>query len=135
MIWVMLQAYLDGEVSRNEKKQIMKHLESCQNCRENIDELKSLHSFCEEKLDVIDVTIDTDQAWAKFEKNLQHAGNQKMTEERELKTSKGWRTMKTKTKRYLISGVAAAAIFSSFAIPTSSSRCQSIFILIPCRSI
>ena len=113
----MLQAYLDGEASRNEKKQIMKHLESCQNCREKMDELKSLHSFCVETLDVINVTIDADQAWTKFEKNLQHNGNQNIKEKRELKKSKGWRSMKTKTKRYLISGVAAATIFGSFAIP------------------
>ena len=113
----MLQAYLDEEVSRHEKKQMMKHLESCQNCREKMDELKSLHSFCAETLDVIDITIDTDQAWAKFEKNLQHNENQKITEKRKLKKSKGWRSMKTKTKRFLISGVAAAAIVGSFAIP------------------
>jgi len=43
--------------------------------------------------------------------------NQKLTEKRELHSRKGWSTLKTKTKRYLISGVAAAAIVSSFAIP------------------
>ncbi|WP_077212256.1 anti-sigma factor family protein [Bacillus dakarensis] len=113
----VLQAYLDGEVSREEKKQIMKHIESCQTCRDHIDELQSLHSFCEQTLEVKDVKIDTDQAWERFEKRLQQTGNVKTIETREVKPGKGWSTLKTKTKRYLISGVAAAAIFSSFAIP------------------
>jgi phage-related protein len=113
----MLQAYLDGEVSREEKKQIMRHLEKCQTCRKNVDELQSLHSFTEKSLYVKEVKVDTDQAWAKFEGNLQHAENQKMINTKASKTRKGWGTLKTKTKRLVISGVAAAAIYSSFAIP------------------
>lgn len=113
----VLQAYLDGEVSRDEKKQIMRHLETCQTCRENIGELQSLHSFCEKTLVAKDVTIDTDQAWADFQENIQRAGDQKIAEQKDAETRKGWSTLKTKTKRLLISGVAAAAIFSSFAIP------------------
>jgi hypothetical protein len=113
----VLQAYLDGEVSREEKKQIMKHLENCQTCRENMDELQSLHSFCEKTLEVKDVTIDIDQAWARFEKQIQHTGYQKKEENIHVSMKRRWSTMQTKTKRLLISGAAAVAIFGSLTIP------------------
>ncbi|WKA57035.1 zf-HC2 domain-containing protein [Planococcus shenhongbingii] len=113
----VLQAYLDGEVSREQKKQIMKHLESCHTCREKIDELQKLQSFCEKALEAQDIHIDITQAWAKFEENLQFAGNQNPEQEKVMKKRKGWSTLKTKTKRLLVSGVVAAALFSSFAHP------------------
>jgi anti-sigma factor RsiW len=47
----VLQAYLDGEVSRDQKKQIMKHLETCPACRADIEELQNLHAFCEKALE------------------------------------------------------------------------------------
>ncbi|PSL36317.1 anti-sigma factor RsiW [Planomicrobium soli] len=112
----VLQAYLDGEVSREQKKQIMKHLESCRKCRSNIKELQTLHSFCERALVVKEVDVNTDQAWAKFEEKLRHNGNQKLADE-VVKNKKGWSTLKTKTKRLLISGAVAAAMFSSLAHP------------------
>ncbi|MGG7620795.1 anti-sigma factor family protein [Bacillus coreaensis] len=113
----VLQAFLDGEVSREEKKQIMRHLESCQTCRENMEELKSLHSFCEKTLEVKDVTIDTDQAWARFEKHVLNKENQKKVEKINVSMKRRWSTMQTKTKRLLLSGAAAVAIFGSFTIP------------------
>ncbi|WP_186725616.1 anti-sigma factor [Planomicrobium sp. CPCC 101110] len=113
----VLQAYLDGEVSRDQKKQIMKHLEHCRMCRRNINELQRLHTFCEKTLEAKGVEIDSNQAWVQFENNLQHAGNQKLAENHKSKIRTGWSTLKTRTKRMLISGAAAAAIFSSLAHP------------------
>ncbi|MDN7240615.1 zf-HC2 domain-containing protein [Planococcus sp. N028] len=112
----VLQAYLDGEVSRDQKKQLMKHLESCPMCRAKIEELQNLHSFCERALVVKEVNVNTELAWAKFEKNL-HSGSQALAENRIVKNKKGWSTLKTKTKRLLISGAVAAAMFSSLAHP------------------
>lgn len=113
----VLQAYLDGEVSRDQKKQIMKHLESCRICRDQIDELQSLHSFCERALVVKDVTIDTERAWAKFEQNIQKTESRKEIGYENLNNKKGWSALKTKTKRWLVSGAVAAAMLSSLASP------------------
>jgi hypothetical protein len=113
----VLQAYLDGEVSREQKKQIMKHLEGCRKCRDNIEELQDLQAFCEKTFEAKNAAVDAGQAWAKFEENLQTAGNQKMAENHALKTRKGWSTLKTKTKRWLASGAVAAALLSSLAHP------------------
>ncbi|TWT01978.1 zf-HC2 domain-containing protein [Planomicrobium sp. CPCC 101079] len=113
----VLQAYLDGEVSRDQKKQIMRHLESCRMCRSKIAELQNLHAFCGKILEPKDVAVDTDQAWAKFEENLLRDGHQRLAENKNVKNRKGWSTLKTKTKRLIIAGAAAAAIFSSFAHP------------------
>lgn len=113
----VLQAYLDGEVSRDQKKQIMKHLETCHQCRASIAELQSLHSFCEKALEAKPAAVDTDKAWAKFENNLQPSNSQKRKEYGEVKTVKGWSALKTKTKRLLISGAVAAAMFGSLAHP------------------
>ncbi|AQQ53316.1 anti-sigma factor family protein [Planococcus lenghuensis] len=112
-----LQAYLDGEVSRDEKKSIMKHLESCEACREQVAELQNLHFFCTEALEEKKTPVDTEGAWATFEARLQQIGKEPVTGKQELKTRKGWHSMSSTVKKVLVSGVAAAAIFSSFAIP------------------
>ncbi|MDN7228253.1 zf-HC2 domain-containing protein [Planococcus sp. N064] len=112
-----LQAYLDGEVSREEKKQIMKHLENCQACRRSILELQQLNSFFEKNLEANEVPLDLEVAWAQFEENLQHGGSQKTASVQEMKNRKGWSTLKTKTKRLLVSGAIAAALFSTLAHP------------------
>ncbi len=112
-----LQAYLDGEVSRDEKKEIMKHLENCASCRATVNELQSLQAFCEDTIDVKGAPVNVEQAWARFEENLQTAGKPKASHMKKTETGKGWRSLKTKTKRIIVSGVAAAAIFSSLAIP------------------
>lgn len=113
----MLQAYLDGEVSREQKKQIMKHLESCPACRSNIAELQNLHSFCEGALESKDVVVDTESAWAQFENKLVLAGTQNLSERNEMRKRKGWSALKTKTKRLLLSGAVAVALLSTLASP------------------
>jgi anti-sigma factor RsiW len=111
----ILQAYLDGEVSREQKKQIMSHLESCQACRSRLEELQDLQSFCEKTLEVKSITVDTARAWTKFEENLQRAGKQRFVENSEVNHRKGWSTLKT--KRLIVSGAIAAALLSSLAHP------------------
>lgn len=112
-----LQAYLDGEVSREQKKGIMKHLESCPSCRESIEELQNLQSFCEGVLEAKDASVDTEAAWVQFSNKLQMSGTKIPSRDEELRTTKGWRTLKTKTKRLLLSGAAAAALISTLAFP------------------
>ncbi|WP_088007114.1 anti-sigma factor family protein [Indiicoccus explosivorum] len=112
-----LQAYLDGEVSRDEKKRIMRHLEHCRTCRNEIAELQSLQAFFERTLAADEPAVDTEQAWTKFEKRLQGTGTGQPLVNKEQKARKGWSELQTKTKRLIASGVAAAAIVSSFAIP------------------
>ncbi|MGI2326753.1 anti-sigma factor family protein [Planococcus sp. YIM B11945] len=113
----VLQAYLDAEVSREQKKQIMKHLESCQKCRATIKELQTLHAFCENALEAKDAAVDTDQAWNKFERRLHVAETMGKAENEKIQHRKGWSTLKTKTKRWLAAGAVAAALFSSLAHP------------------
>lgn len=112
-----LQAYLDGEVSRDEKKRIMKHLESCGACRGKVHELQSLQAFCEDSFEVDEAAVDVDRAWVRFEENLPYTGVREAAGTTTVTTRKGWSSLKTKTKRWIVSGVAAAAIFSSLAIP------------------
>lgn len=111
-----LQAYLDGEVSREEKKRIMKHLESCGACRGKVQELQNLQAFWEDTFEVDEANVDVDRAWARFEENLPYTGAKKAGTNT-VATRKGWSSLKTKTKRWIVSGVAAAAILGSFAIP------------------
>ena len=43
-----LSAFMDGELSENEKEEVLSHVEHCQNCREYLSELMIVHTMFEE---------------------------------------------------------------------------------------
>ena len=43
-----IQAYLDGELGRDEAKRIKEHIYSCSNCKEIYDKLKANQDFAED---------------------------------------------------------------------------------------
>ena len=43
-----LSAFVDGELSENEKEEVLSHVEHCQNCREYLSELMIVHTMFEE---------------------------------------------------------------------------------------
>ena len=40
-----LSAFVDGELSENEKEEVLSHVEHCQNCREYLSELMIVHTM------------------------------------------------------------------------------------------
>lgn len=121
-----LQAYLDDELSREEKKRVMQHLETCESCRSYLKELRDFDAFAIEELEEEDLDVDTDAAWATFEQRLSQSTTSKsprpvesfeVNSKQQPEQRKGWNKLKTTTKKWLISGAAAATLFGSLAIP------------------
>ncbi|KGP92364.1 hypothetical protein N780_00990 [Pontibacillus chungwhensis BH030062] len=116
-----LQAYLDDALTRDEKKVVMQHLETCSSCREELEELQALESEIEFSFQEPDVDIDVDAAWRSFENKIQgkEMNNNTIVIQNSEKRPKpkGVLKLTTKTKRFIASGVAAATIFGSLAFP------------------
>lgn len=74
-----IQAYLDGELSRDERKELSRHLQHCKPCQLTLAELKRLAEWSDIALhDALaplpqeqTLHIDTVAAWATFEAKLQ----------------------------------------------------------------
>ncbi|WP_345241226.1 zf-HC2 domain-containing protein [Pontibacillus salipaludis] len=120
----MLQAYLDDELTRDEKKVVMQHLETCASCREELEELQALESEIEPSFQESDLHIDVDAAWRSFESKIQEKEMKNdsiviQDSEKPQKQKGVFKLFKltTKTKRFIASGVAAATIFGSLAFP------------------
>ncbi|SFX20286.1 Putative zinc-finger [Thermoactinomyces sp. DSM 45891] len=122
---MLMQAYLDGELTRDERKQIALHIEKCPECLARMNEMKDLEDWA--RIHITDsfprvdeaLYIDVDRAW-------DHVSEQVEIQEKQMrqpiqiqeKRMKGrWKNMKKNTKRW-ISGVAAAAVvIGGFSIP------------------
>lgn len=120
----ILQSYLDEELTREEKKKVMQHLEKCSTCRQYVTDLQELEAFGEAELGDSDVEVDVDAAWANFEHKLSHTSpnptnaiEPSYNEENKSTKRKGWKAMKQTTKRWIMSGTIAATLFGSLAIP------------------
>ncbi|MYL35335.1 hypothetical protein GLW08_03320 [Pontibacillus yanchengensis] len=119
----LLQAYLDDELTREEKKEVMQHLETCESCRSYVQELQELDSLGSEKLGEANVEVDLEAAWNRFEHQFMNKHDQPSktlnSQEKEisLKPKRGWDHMKKATKRWIMTGTAAATILGSLAIP------------------
>jgi hypothetical protein len=126
-----IQAYADGEMSRNMRKAFATHLEHCPNCRASLEQAKRLDQWTEtavqEALSEPKLSyfpIDTDAAWERFEQRLQH--NEKSSKTKQ----KGRVNMKKPYKKLLAGTAAAAVLLGSLAIPqvqVAASNFLSIF--------
>lgn len=131
-----LQAYLDGELNREERKELSRHLQECAYCRNALKELKNLNEYVD---DILSGQInsgscesisarDVDLAWERFQSIL----HEKKPTCRSLfsadfstpSTNPSHKSQKSPSKRSwfimirkyrkLFSGLAAAVIFALF---------------------
>ncbi|MDR6225597.1 anti-sigma factor family protein [Desmospora profundinema] len=129
-----LQAYLDGELTRSERKQLALHIEQCPECQALLQETKEMedwvHVAITESLPDPDrsLEIDGDQAWQRFQNLSKRDGRTEAPSEDSMKWS--WKKMKKTQKRW-ISGIAAAGILAaSLTVPqvqAAASELLSVF--------
>lgn len=116
------QAYMDGELSHNTRKEFTKHLDTCEVCQDTLLEISKLNQwehvmFEEETIhSPQDINIDIDQAWKRFEsrtklENVSYI-NEKHEQKKELFTN-----MNKKSKHVMYAAVAVAGLFATAMIP------------------
>ncbi|HHP5604576.1 TPA: DUF4179 domain-containing protein [Bacillus paranthracis] len=117
-----IQTYIDGELSHDTRKEFTKHLDTCEACQDLLVEISKLNQWENVMLDEEsahspqEIKIDVEQAWKTFESrskldnvsNIDHKKQQK----------KGiFTNMNKKSKRFIYTAVAAAALFTTAMIP------------------
>lgn len=122
-----LSAYLDGELTREERKALTIHLHECPSCRNLLSELKNLQEWADNTLAETFSTLppadleaedDIALAWAKFSQTVNEVNGLPAPAVTDLPAGSGpqvkrsWITMKKFRK--LLTGIAAAVIFVSF---------------------
>ncbi|MCI1696217.1 zf-HC2 domain-containing protein [Aneurinibacillus aneurinilyticus] len=112
-----LQAYLDGEINRETRKNIASHLEHCAECCTRMERAKKLEQWTELALAesfpeplLTDAEINTEAAWKRFEQRL-HTDNVTFI------NKKAGKTMKKPYKKWITGTAAAAVLLGSLAIP------------------
>ncbi|GAX88598.1 anti-sigma factor family protein [Effusibacillus lacus] len=112
-----IQAYIDGELSRDERKQFSLHLQDCLSCRILLAEGIRLENWSEEALSGSfpiqgdHPNIDVEAAWAKFQHrtgNLQPATTNQQSQRR-------WPFMKNINKKWLTAAAAATFVLGSLS--------------------
>lgn len=120
-----IQAYLDGELNRNERKQMALHLEQCSECQTLLKEMKDLEDWARinitESFPEIEspIVIDEDKAWDLFTERLGTLhGQLKQPILMQKKSKNGrWKKMKKSTKRWISGVVAAGVVLGSLSMP------------------
>ena len=130
-----IQAYLDGELNRDERKQYIQHLDQCKSCQQKLEEMSKLNQWGQVVLDDEftnvgqDVDIDVDRAWNTFEQNIQNHKTEETNSE-EAKKKGRWHNMKKSSKRWITAAAAAAVVCVSLTVPevrAGASNLLSIF--------
>ncbi|ASJ55122.1 hypothetical protein BP422_17135 [Brevibacillus formosus] len=121
-----IQAFLDGECSSKESKQFLLHLEYCETCRTQLDELSALDSWTREKMDYAfsetnDVKVNTEAAWQRFSQSIEKTTDT-YAQERQTITNRAtirrsWNQMNKQTKRWVTGASAAAVLAVSLSFP------------------
>ncbi|WP_047152365.1 anti-sigma factor family protein [Aneurinibacillus tyrosinisolvens] len=120
-----IQAYLDGEINREQRKEFTRHLDECVQCHAMVGEANRLDSWVRLTLDesfsnTETELIHTEAAWQRFEQRLTETASLHQTDGhgRERKeTKRSWRTMKKTYKKWLAGTAAAAVLAGSLSIP------------------
>ncbi|MBW5470160.1 zf-HC2 domain-containing protein [Brevibacillus formosus] len=121
-----VQAFLDGECSSKESEQFLLHLEYCETCRTQLDELSALDSWAREKMEhafseTNDVRVNTEAAWQRFSQTIEKPTNtnaqdrQAITNRATIRRS--WNQMNKQTKRWVTGASAAAVLAVSLSFP------------------
>ncbi|MGE7863593.1 DUF4179 domain-containing protein [Bacillus mobilis] len=117
-----IQSYIDGELSREERKQFIKHLDKCKECQNLLIELTELNQWenstlAEEKLhETPEINIDVEKAWQTFNSHNQ-SNNVLSTNQMIEKKQAVFSNMNKKSKRFMYTAVAAVGIFTTAMIP------------------
>lgn len=145
--WGVLQAYIDGEIEREERKQIALHLEQCGVCRQALGELKRLEEWeqvaFEESFPPIpeQTRIDVDAAWERFTQStlnqkasakFHHLSTNPSQETPNPRTinQRSWFHMAKPYTKWASAAAAVAILAGSLAIPSvqvAASNFLSIF--------
>ncbi|PFN11494.1 DUF4179 domain-containing protein, partial [Bacillus cereus] len=117
-----IQAYIDGELSDGTRKELTKHIDTCNACQELLLEITKLNQWEDVKLEEAtvhsskEIEIDVDQAWKVFESHAKLENVSYINEKTEPK--KGLFTnMNKKSKRFMYTAVAVAGLFATAMIP------------------
>ncbi|PFS59491.1 hypothetical protein COC58_05820 [Bacillus cereus] len=117
-----IQSYIDGELSREERKQFIKHLDKCKECQNLLIELTELNQWenstlAEEKLhETPEINIDVEKAWQTF--NSHNQSNNVLSTNQMIEKKQGvFSNMNKKSKRFMYTAVAAVGIFTTAMIP------------------
>ncbi|ASS76981.1 hypothetical protein CIG75_20140 [Tumebacillus algifaecis] len=127
-----IQSYLDGELTRDERKELARHLDHCTLCTQVLHELKRLTAWSDEALSESfsplpdEAKIDVAQAWDTFQARL-HQRNQTVeppVETSEMiqptsstKMKRSWFTMAKTYQKWIAGTAAAAVVISVLTIP------------------
>ncbi|GAB6436372.1 MULTISPECIES: DUF4179 domain-containing protein [Bacillus] len=117
-----IQSYIDGELSREERKQFIKHLDKCKECQNLLIELTELNQWehstlAKEKLhETPEINIDVEKAWQTF--NSYNQTNNILSTNQTIERKQGvFSNMNKKSKRFMYTAVAAVGIFTIAIIP------------------
>lgn len=119
-----IQAYLDGELPRVERKELALHLETCADCRDTLHALKRLGEWSENALresfalppQAQSQEIDVEAAWMRLQQRLTAQRDASLVHPNP-NTRGRWIHMAKTYKKWLVGTAAAAVLFGSFAIP------------------
>ncbi|MFF0827821.1 anti-sigma factor family protein [Brevibacillus sp. NPDC003359] len=122
----LIQAFLDGECSSKESEQFLLHLEYCETCRTQLDELSALDNWTREKMEhafseTNDVNVNTEAAWQRFSQTIEKTTDtyakdrQAITNRATIRRS--WNQMNKQTKRWVTGASAAAVLAVSLSFP------------------
>ena len=117
-----IQAYLDGELNRDERKQYIQHLDQCKSCQQKLEEMSKLNQWGQVVLDDEftnvgqEIDIDVERAWNTFEQNIQNHKTEE-TNSKEIKKKGRWENMKKSSKRWITAAAAAAVVCVSLTVP------------------
>lgn len=125
-----LQAYLDGELKKEDRKALMAHLEKCASCRDQLAELDLLEKWSDTALSQVlfpaestdsPDTADTEQAWVRFSQKINgmdsktnNADSVVTPIESPYPTRERSLIIYMKKYRKLMTGIAAAVILAAF---------------------
>ena len=117
-----IQTYIDGELSHDIRKEFTKHLDTCEACQDLLVEISKLNQWENVMLDEEsanspqEIKIDIEQAWKTFESRSKLDNVSNINHKKQQK--KGLFTnMSKKSKRFIYTAVAAAALFTTAMIP------------------
>lgn len=145
--WGRLQAYIDGEIDREQRKEIALHLEQCKECRQAASELKRLEEWGQisitESFPISreEINIDVNAAWSRFTRSTQSQTetknslqkptilNQEPLFEQPI-TKRSWFHMTKPYAKWVSAAAVAAVVAGSLTIPAvqvAASNFLSIF--------
>ncbi|SDX38285.1 Putative zinc-finger [Marininema mesophilum] len=132
-----LQAYIDGELSRDKRKGLALHLEQCKSCHDVLSHLKELNDWttvvmaesCSES--EANLRIDVNKAWNQLNQRLHSINEEEVKSIGHLtKWKRGMKSM-DKKKKWWMGGIAVVtAMAVTFSIPqaqAAASKLLSVF--------